>query len=519
MGTPDTHLDDIPKIVGSLHSTFATGKTKPAAWRRNQLKKLYNFILNQESILAEALYKDLKKDTNAVMGDINTVSREVAHTLEYLDEWMKPDATQRTLFTLFDNNMVVAQPKGVVLIIGAWNYPFLLTLGPMVCALAAGNCIVLKPSEVATHSEAVLVEWLPKIFDTDAVKVVTGGVKETTVLLQQKFDHIFYTGNGTVGKIIMEAAAKHLTPVTLELGGKSPVYIHNDVNVNVIAKRLMWGKLYNAGQTCIGPDYLLVHKDIVAKLTPALRKAVKELYSSDVKSAPHYGKIINENHTKRLANVLERQLALPHSSVVMGGEYDVKQQYVAPLIVSNVRESDPLMEDELFGPLLPIITVENEDKAIKIINSRDHPLCLYVNTNNKAVVRKFETDTRSGTISVNDYLVNMVISDLPFGGVGPSGMGAYHGEFGFRTFSHQRAMVWRGADPFSELMHQLAYPPFSLQPIPDKLLKYFTGHSMPSDAYVAFKRYVPLGLIVSLVVLGLAFEIGRRVGRGGPFFT
>ncbi|KAJ3397128.1 hypothetical protein CcCBS67573_g00308 [Chytriomyces confervae] len=514
-----TDLDEIPKIVESLHAHFNTNKTKPIEWRREQLNKLYSFIIDQESLLAEALYKDLRKDASSIMADIMIVSREAAHTIEHLEEWTAPQASHKTLFTMFDNNQTLTEPLGVVCIIGAWNYPIQLVLGPMVAALAAGNCILLKPSEISTHCEALLAEWVPRIFDTDAVKIVTGGISCSTVLLQQKFDHIFYTGNGNVGRIIMQAAAKNLTPITLELGGKCPTYVDDAVNVDVVAKRLVWAKLLNAGQTCLAPDYVLVHKAVMPQLLAAVKKAISELYGLDTKNTAHYGRIINKNHTQRLAAVLERQLALSHSNVITGGEYDIDSHYVAPLVVAQVRETDPLMEDEIFGPLLPILEVENEDEAIRIINKRDHPLCLYINSDDKAVVRKIVGSTRSGTVSINDYLVNMIVSDLPFGGVGASGMGKYHGKSGILTFSNQRAMVWRKSDMLSEKIHELVYPPFGLKPLPFALVNYFTGYRKPSDFKLAFNRYVPVRFILGVVVVGLVFEIGRRVGRGGPFFA
>ncbi|KAJ3204934.1 Aldehyde dehydrogenase [Entophlyctis luteolus] len=433
-----TPLDEIPKIVTALHSTFATNKTKDPQWRRTQLKKLHAFFTNQKDLIAEALYEDLHKDPATIMHDVLIVINDIVHCLDHLDEWMKPVHVKKTLFSMLDSNRILMDPLGVVCIIGTWNYPIQLLLGPAVAAIAAGNCVllkinvVLKPSEVARRTEALLVNWIPKILDSDAVKIVTGAVPEATCLLQQKFDHIFYTGNEHVARIILAAAAKHLTPVSLELGGKCPVYVDENVPVDYVANRMMFGKLSNTGQTCIAPDYVVAHKNIVPKLIPALKKALKKMYTDDPKSTSQYGRIVSAGHTARLIDIVDRQLALPHSNVVAGGDYSKDERYVAPLIVSGVKVTDPLMENENFGPVLGIIEVDNVDEAIEIINSKGHGLCLYIHSNNSRVIKKVIMNTRSGTVSVNDYFINMVL-DVPFGGVGSSGMGNYHGKAGFNS--------------------------------------------------------------------------------------
>ncbi|KAJ3086331.1 Aldehyde dehydrogenase, partial [Physocladia obscura] len=430
--TTPTSLEDIPKIVASLHATFATNKTRDLAWRRDQLRKLYNFLDDQYDLISEALYKDLNKDAGTVLHDVMIASSEAAHFLEHLDEYARPIRAKKTLMTLFDRNRILLDPLGVVCIIGTWNYPIQLLLGPLACAIAAGNCALLKPSEVATHTEALLLEWVPRIFDNDAIRIVSGGIPQATAILAQKFDHIFYTGNESVGKIILTAAAKHLTPVTLELGGKCPAYVDSHIaNIDTVATRIMFGKLANMGQTCIAPDYILVHEKIATKLVPALKKALVKLYTDNPRAVAQYGRVINKNHTQRLVDVLQRQLALNHSRVVAGGEFDVDERYVAPLIVAGVTPEDPLMESEIFGPLLGIIEVSSVENAIAIINSKSHSLMLYIHSDNAKVVEKVIGATRSGSVSVNDYLVNMALSDLPFGGVGGSGMGAYHGRTGF----------------------------------------------------------------------------------------
>ncbi|KAJ3347255.1 Aldehyde dehydrogenase [Entophlyctis luteolus] len=384
----------------------------------------------KKDLIAAALYEDLRKDPATIMHDVLIVINDIAHCLDHLDEWMKPVYVKKTMFSILDSNRILMDPLGVVCVIGTWNYPIQLLLGPAVAAIAAGNCVLLKPSEVARHTEALLVNWIPKILDNDAVKIVTGAIPEATCLLQQKFDHIFYTGNEHVARVVLAAAAKHLTPVTLELGGKCPVYIDQNVPAEYVANRLIFGKFSNTGQTCIAPDYVVAHKKIIPKLIPALKKALKKMYTDDPKSTSQYGRIVNAGHTARLIDIVERQLALPHSKVVTGGDYNKDERYIAPLIVYDVKVSDPLMESENFGPLLGIIEVENVDEAIKIINSKGQGLCLYIHSNNSLVIKNVILNTRSGTVCVNDYFINMVL-DVPFGGIGTSGMGKYHGKAGF----------------------------------------------------------------------------------------
>ncbi|KAJ3284438.1 hypothetical protein HDU79_008122 [Rhizoclosmatium sp. JEL0117] len=514
-----TPLDDIPKIARELDATFLTNKTRDLAWRRVQLNRLYDLVQDNYSLLCEAMHKDLRKDLFTCGGDLDLTLSETAHCLTHLEEWAAPVPAKKTLFTLFDNNATIHDPLGVVLIIAPWNYPVMLLLAPMAAALAAGNCVVLKPSEVSTHTEALLLDLIPKTFDADTVRIVAGGVPVASALLAQKWDHIFYTGNETVGKIVMTAAAKHLTPVTLELGGKCPVYIHEDANIDVAAQRLAWGKLYNAGQTCIGPDYVLAHKSVLPRLIPALKKAVQNLYGENPHTSPDYGRVVSAGHMKRLTDIIDRQSALPHSQIVSGGEYDHDSKYIAPYFVAGVQTTDPLMESELFGPLMGIVAVSSVDEALSIINSRAHPLCLYVVAESKAVVKKIQNSTRSGTISINDYLANMILSDLPFGGVGSSGFGSYHGRRGFLTFSHERARVWRSADAFSELCHKVAYPPLANTPWALWLGNTMLHYKRPSAAYVFVRNYVPVKALVVVIGFALFFEIGRRVGRGGNFWA
>ncbi|KAJ3291943.1 aldehyde dehydrogenase 3, member A2, partial [Blyttiomyces sp. JEL0837] len=362
------------------------------------------------------------------------------------------------------------------------------------------------PSEVAPATAALLTEWLPKVLDPTAVKVINGGVAETTAVLKERFDHIFYTGNGHVGKIIMSAAAKNLTPVVLELGGKSPVYIHGDANPALAVRRILWAKTFNNGQTCIAPDYILVQKSIAPAIYAEFQKQLTALYPDGAQKVETYSRIINSNHFKRLEKVLHRQQALSHTKIIYGGQTDGEDLYIAPTIFTGVKFEDPVMEDELFGPLLGIVEVDSEDAAIKYINSRDRPLALYVFANTKTA-KKIIDNTNSGAAIVNDLFMNMLIPEMPFGGVGPSGMGAYHGKNGFLTFTHRRATMWRPKG--LEALNEVRYAPFHntkvARQMADVLLRV-----RPSPAWQRF-----LGNIITrfggyALLAAVAFVVGRR---------
>ncbi|KAJ3405392.1 Aldehyde dehydrogenase [Chytriomyces hyalinus] len=506
---PSTPLADIDSTVAYLRRTFETNKTKSLAWRIDQLSRLHNFLDTNEAV-KEALRKDLNKSDGEIAAELTGVINEAATAIEKLHEWTKPYKNEKSIATLTDRVETRREPLGVVLLIAPWNFPVQLMFGPMVAALAAGCCIVLKPSEVASATEALIMEWVPKTFDTSAIRVVVGGVAETTRLLELKFDQIFYTGSGNVGKIVMAAAAKQLTPVVLELGGKSPVYIHHDVNIAVAAKRLCWAKTMNCGQVCIAPDYVMVHKQIVRPFIEAMKLALKEFYTSNPKTSPEYARIINKGHTQRLINVLMRQIKEKHCKLEIGGENSLDERFIAPTIVSGVKVTDPLMEDEIFGPLIGVIEVDNEDEAIRIIKSRDRPLALYVSTQDKRVANKILDNTLSGVALVNDYAINMIVSDMPFGGVGASGMGAYHGHAGFRTFTHERGLVWRQMDAMSEASHSLLYPPLASKPRVLKFVRALMQKKLPTYWGLVLNRYLPA--LWKYFVYWLVFQFGKWVG-------
>ncbi|MFD3442796.1 aldehyde dehydrogenase family protein [Streptomyces sp. NPDC058685] len=423
-------------IVARLRATYRAGRTAPVDWRTAQLRRLREMLTEHGTDLADALHADLgKSSTEAFRTEIDFTVREIDHTLEHLDDWLRPEPApvpahigEATAWTQYD-------PLGVVLVIAPWNYPVQLLLTPMIGALAAGNAVVAKPSEMAPATSLVLARLLPRFLDTDAVAVVEGGIPETTALLAERFDHIFYTGNGTVGRIVMAAAARHLTPVTLELGGKSPVFVDRDADLATVAARLARGKFLNAGQTCVAPDYVLTDPETARALEPALTEAVRQLYGAEPAISPEYGRIVNERHFDRLSGLLDS------GRVVLGGATDRDRKYIAPTVLADVDPGAPVMQEEIFGPVLPIVTVAGLDEAIDFINDRDKPLALYAFTESADTRRRLAAETSSGGLGFGLPLAHLTVSDLPFGGVGESGMGNYHGRYSIETFSHRKAVL------------------------------------------------------------------------------
>ncbi|MET7912297.1 aldehyde dehydrogenase family protein [Streptomyces avermitilis] len=433
--------DRIPEqpadTVARLRATFRTGRTKPVEWRTDQLDRLREMLTTHGADLAAALHADLgKSSTEAYRTEIDFTVREIDHTLSHLGTWLRPESApvpphlgdDATAWTQYD-------PLGVVLVIAPWNYPAQLLLTPMIGALAAGNAVVVKPSELAPATSAVLARLLPQYLDTDAVAVVEGGIPETTALLAERFDHIFYTGNGVVGRIVMRAAAEHLTPVTLELGGKSPVFVDRDGDLAVVADRLARGKFLNAGQTCVAPDYVLTDPETGRALETELARAVASIYGTEPETSGEYGRIVNERHFDRLSGLLDS------GRVVTGGGSDRTAKYIAPTVLADVDPESPVMQEEIFGPILPIVTVPGLDEAIDFINDRDKPLALYVFTASGTTRERIAAETSSGGLGYGLPLAHLTVSDLPFGGVGESGMGNYHGRYSIETFSHRKAVL------------------------------------------------------------------------------
>ncbi|MER6616474.1 aldehyde dehydrogenase family protein [Streptomyces xantholiticus] len=424
------------ELVARLRATFRSGTTKPVAWRTGQLHRMRTLLTEQGETFAAALQADLgKSSTEAYRTEIDFVIREIDHTLEHLDDWLRPEPAPVPAFIGEASAWTRYDPLGVVLVIAPWNYPAQLLLAPVAGALAAGNAVVAKPSELAPATSAALARLLPQYLDTDAVAVVEGGVPETTALLEQRFDHILYTGNGAVGRIVMAAAARHLTPVTLELGGKSPAFVDRGTDLDAVAARLAAGKFLNAGQTCVAPDYVLTDPETARALGGALAKAVESLYGPDASASPEYGRIVNERHFDRLTALLES------GRQVTGGAHDRDSKYIAPTVLAEVSPDAPVMQEEIFGPILPIVEVPGLDEAIDFINDRDKPLALYAFTESDTTRERLTAETSSGGLGFGLPLAHLTISDLPFGGVGESGMGSYHGRYSIETFSHRKAVL------------------------------------------------------------------------------
>ncbi|CEP19881.1 hypothetical protein [Parasitella parasitica] len=454
-----THTAGIPKIVNSLRETFQTGLTKSTDYRRQQLKSFLRLMRENQDEIIHAVEKDLHKHrVEIVSAEIAPVVNEIEYMLENLDKFTKTKTVKAHYkMNAMDKCTIRKEPKGVVLIIGAWNYPINLILLPLVGAIAAGNCAIIKPSEVAGNTAEYIASIVPKYLDPRSFAVVQGAIEETTALLTEQFDHIFYTGNGAVGKIVMTAAAKHLTPVTLELGGKSPVIIAPDANIHTAASRIMWAKLYNGGQTCIAPDYVLIPKDKMDEFVSACRKIVKQRYGDNPQDSDSYCRIISQRRFDTLQAYLD---GMDPKKIVVGGESDRNDLYIAPTVVGPVASSGhPLLDQEIFGPILPLVPVEDVEESVRIVNSKDTPLALYIFTDDKSTREKILDSTQSGSVVVNDLLLQAQEHSMPFGGVGPSGMGSYHGIKSFETFTHERSTMIKSSGLENIMMAR--YPPYS----------------------------------------------------------
>ncbi|MBD6614949.1 aldehyde dehydrogenase [Komarekiella sp. 'clone 1'] len=431
----NTELSNITEILLNQRKFFQTGKTKDVDFRIEQLKTLKQAILEHEQAIIQALQADLRKPEFEIYITELSIIKEVDYAIKHLKTWIKPKKVAVSWEFFSYSARIHSEPLGVVLIIGPWNYPFNLIISPLVGAIAAGNCTVIKPSELAPHTSHILAEILAKYFDLDYIAVLEGGVETSQKLLIEKFDHIFFTGGTAVGKVVMAAAAKHLTPVTLELGGKSPCIVDTNINLEHTIRRITWGKFLNAGQTCIAPDYLLVDKKIKKDLVDGLQKCLKEFYGGQPDKSPDYARIINQKHFDRLVNFLK------DGEIIIGGETKSSERYIAPTLIDNVSLVDPIMQEEIFGPLLPIIEYTNIAEAIAWINSQPKPLALYLFSQNKNLQKRVLQETSSGGVCINDTLMQFGISSLPFGGVGDSGIGNYHGKTSFDIFSHDKSVL------------------------------------------------------------------------------
>ena len=440
----------VSDIIRKQRDFFKTGKTKNVDFRLAQLKTLKQAVFEQQPAIIEALRADLNKpEFEAYMMEVG-VLKEIDYAIKHIKSWTKPKKAAIGIEHLPGFGRIYAEPLGVVLIIGPWNYPFQLIISPLVGALAAGNCATLKPSEIAPYSSQVLADIIQKYFDPAYIAVVEGGIETSQQLLAEKFDHIFFTGGTAIGKTVMQAAAKHLTPVTLELGGKSPCIVDSDINIEYTARRITWGKFINAGQTCIAPDYILVNKKIKQDLLDSIKKCIREFYGNEPAASPDYARIINQKHFLRLVEFLK------DGEIIIGGETNSAEHYIAPTMIDNVSLSAPVMQDEIFGPILPVVEYNDLTQAITIINEKAKPLALYLFSNNKNLQQRVLQETTSGGVCINDCVMQVGVSSLPFGGVGDSGIGSYHGKASFDTFSHYKSVLNRSMllDP------KLRYAPY-----------------------------------------------------------
>ncbi|XP_019904716.2 aldehyde dehydrogenase, dimeric NADP-preferring-like isoform X3 [Esox lucius] len=491
------------QAVQRAKEAFVTGRSRPLEFRVQQLKSLLRMITDRQGEIATALKQDINRSQfDTSLFELIGLENEINLAVSKLAQWAAPRPVERSLLTISDEVYIQPEPLGVVLIIGAWNYPWALTLQPLVGAIAAGNAAVIKPSELSEYSASLLKSLLPRYLDQELYPVVCGGVSETQELLRQRFDHVFYTGNSTVGRLVMEAAARHLTPVTLELGGKSPCYIDKNVDLRVACRRITWGKFVNCGQTCIAPDYILCEPSIQNRLVEGIRQTLLEFYGPDPKSSPDYGRIINQRHFNRVMALLEGYTA------AVGGQSDASQRYIgtqtnsAPTVVKDVPPHARLMQEEIFGPVLPIVTVSDVDDAIHFINEREKPLALYVFSSNKKVIKRMLAETTSGGVTVNDVMMQYTLSSLPFGGVGQSGMGRYHGKHTFDQLSHLRACLVKSLG--MEGVNMARYPPQDPQKARRVRLAMRTplvDFSRGTYVWAVSATVVAVGLLVALTVI------------------
>ena len=457
-GTPpeDPALRDrIIADVTALRDSFDAGTTRDVAARLAQLEALRRGLRREEPRLARALAEDLGKSrTESALTEIGVVIQEVAHVSTHLRRWLRPERLSLGAMLAPASGELRREPLGTTLIIAPWNYPVNLTLGPLVAAIAGGNTAVVKPSEVAPATSAALTHLLRTHLDPGWVRVVEGAVEETTILLEQRFDLIFYTGNGAVGRIVARAAAEHLTPTVLELGGKSPVFVDEGTDLSVAARRIVWGKFTNAGQTCIAPNYVMATPRTLEQLRPHLRTAVRALYSGRPGRSLDYGRMVNHRHFDRVLALVD------DAKTIIGGtaEADREARYLPPTIMAGVDWDDPVMQEEIFGPVLPLLAVSGPEEAIARIRGGDAPLTAYVFSPRREVEERFATETSSGSLALGFTLAHVGTPGMPFGGVGESGMGAYHGRAGLEVFTHAKPVVRKPLRPDTL---RLVYPPYT----------------------------------------------------------
>lgn len=448
------NLHEEVKMLSEMKDYFHEGDTKEITFRIEQLKKLKRIIIENQDRIVDAHREDLGRHEYETYGaEIGTVLSSIAYTVKHLKKWSKKKKVRTPLHQFGAKSYIHPEPYGVVLIIGPYNYPFSLLIEPMIGAIAAGNCIVVKPSEQTPAVTQVVYELLTENFRPDYIRVVEGEKEVTSRLIHSQFDYIFFTGSVPIGKIVMEAASKNLVPVTLELGGKSPCIIDKTANIKVSAERVVWGKFFNTGQTCVAPDYLVIHELIKDAFVKEIENTIRRFYGNDISKSKDYGRIVNERHTDRLISVVLKD----NEKVVFGGNYNLKDKYIEPTLIDNVTWEDECMKDEIFGPLLPMMTFNDIDEVIQMINNKPKPLALYIFTKDREIQSRVISETSSGGCCVNDTVSHVASHYLPFGGVGNSGMGAYHGKESFRTFSHMKSILKKS----TAIRMSLVFPPYT----------------------------------------------------------
>ena len=455
--------EEISLVVEKQRQFFKTGKTLPVKYRLAALEKLRDALKEYEDKIAEAIQKDLGKCAQeSYMCETGLVISEISHMLRHTRRYAKNKMVLTPLAQFASVSYKQPTPYGVVLVMSPWNYPVLLTLDPLVDAIAAGNTVVVKPSNYSLNTTNVLKEMLESIFPSEYVAVITGGREENQALLDEKFDYIFFTGSKNVGTVVLEKAAKHITPVTLELGGKSPCIIDKSADLKLAARRLVFGKYLNCGQTCVAPDYVYCHASIKDQFMTYVKEEIIKQYGTNYLGNSEYGKMINLRAFNRVAGLIDS------SKVIHGGHFDEDTLKIEPTVIDNVSLDDPIMQEEIFGPLMPVLTYENIDDVIDVINERDNPLALYIFANDKKLIKHVTTSTQYGGGCINDVVIHLATSYMGFGGVGESGMGSYHGKIGFDTFTHYKSIV----DKKTWLDLPMRYHPFNNK-FYDKLIRLF----------------------------------------------
>jgi aldehyde dehydrogenase (NAD+) len=442
---------NIAEHIRNHRTFFASGGTRDLSFRLEQLTVLRNAVVNNESLISGALRQDLNRPPlEAYAGDTAVLIHEIDYAVKHLRSWAKPKKV-RTPWAFFPSSShIIREPYGVALVIGPWNFPFQLLFGPLVGAMAAGNCVLLKPPVAAPHSARLIAKIVSDNFDPAYISLLEGGAETGQMLLEEKFDYIFFTGGPATGRLVMQAAARHLTPVTLELGGKNPCIVDADTRLDYTARRIVWGKFFNAGQSCVAVDYLLVDRRIKERLLALIVRSIHEFYGADPAQSPDLGRIVNDLHFERLARLFGK------GTIIAGGRMDRRSRYIAPTVIDDIRGDEPIMEDEIFGPLLPVIEYENLAEAIAMVNSRPKPLALYFFSRDKTKQERVLRETSSGGGCINDTAIHETSSFLPFGGVGESGIGKYHGKASFDAFSHERSLIRSGF----LIDVPLRYPPY-----------------------------------------------------------